>query len=352
MPSAQAEQAALDASAKSADSGKSADSANSLIHAERPEIKTATPKPTFKIGSKFSRTLQTVTGINFVTEVVASQVAKAAVRKKTGGKVKVKVKTYSLTDLIAGKVKSVAVQVDDPEMKGMKLGQVKMASQNPIWVNYRNKKNGERPGFKAPTMMLISANINQEQLAQSLKSPRLTASLSGLKLDLPGLGGEQLEPLNPKVQIVGDKIILEAVLVTKGGTIESGVPIKITARPELVGDSKIILQDLQVEGPDIVEPEKFARFAQELLNPLIDFSRLDRRDHAFRMAGLNVSGGGIAGDGKLLLVPKAPITPVIPVAPVAPVVAPAPEAQPELQPVSAPVAAPVSTFRRPDEGRI
>ncbi len=280
-------------------------------HVVRPEIKTATPPPTFKIGSKFSRTLQTVTGINLVTEVVATQIAKATVHKKFGGKVKVKVKTYSLTDLIAGKVKSVAVQVDDPEMKGVKLGQVKMASQNPIWVNYRNRKNGERPGFKAPTVMLVSAAVTQEQLAQSLKSPKLTASLSGLKLDLPGLGGEQLEPLNPKVQIVGDKITLDTVLVTRGGTIETGVPIKITARPELVGDSKIVLQDLKVEGPDIVEPEKFAQFAQELLNPLIDFSRLDRRDHAFRLAGFNVTGGGIAGDGKLLLVPKAAIPIVV-----------------------------------------
>ncbi|CAF0878108.1 unnamed protein product [Rotaria sordida] len=128
--------------------------------------------------------------------------------------------------------------------------------------------------------------------------------MSGLKLDLPGLGEQQLEVMKPKVTIVDDLLILEATLVTKGASLDTGVPIKLSARPKLVGDSKIMLEELQVEGPDIVEPEKFAQFAQNLLNPLIDFARMDRRDHAFRLADLKVGGGGVSGDGKLLLVPK------------------------------------------------
>lgn len=129
--------------------------------------------------------------------------------------------------------------------------------------------------------------------------------MSGLSSYLPGLGEQQLEVMQPSVQIVDDQIRLEATLVTKGASIETGVPIKISARPNLVGDSKIMLEDLQVEGPDIIEPDKFAQFAQDLLNPLIDFARMDRRDHAFRLADLKVGGGGVTGDGKLLLVPKA-----------------------------------------------
>jgi hypothetical protein len=275
---------------------------NTVDKAKVAKPKVATPAPTFAIGSKFSRTLQTVTGINFLTEVVANQTSKIILQRKLGGKVRVKIKTYSLTDLIAGKVKAVAVDVDQAKLKGVGLGDLSVASQNPIWFNYR-KKNGAI-GLKAPTMLFMRAELSQEQIAEALKTPRLVASMSGLKLDLPGLGEQQLEVMQPSVQIVDDQIKLEATLVTKGASVETGVPIKISARPKLVGDSKIMLEDLQVEGPDIIEPDKFAQFAQDLLNPLIDFARMDRRDHAFRLADLKVGGGGVTGDGKLLLVPK------------------------------------------------
>jgi hypothetical protein len=278
------------------------DSSTSTITSSAEKPKIATPAPTFTIGSKFSRTVQAVTGINFLTEVVANQASKIILQRKLGGKVRVRIKTYSLTDLIAGKVKAVLVDVEQPKLKGVGLGDLSVASQNPIWFNYR-KKNGAI-GLKAPTMLFMRADLSQEQIAEALKTPRLVASMSGLKLDLPGLGEQQLEVMKPTVQIVGDMLKLEATLVTKGASIDTGVPIKISARPKLVGDSKIMLEDLQVEGPDIVEPDKFAQFAQDLLNPLIDFARMDRRDHAFRLADLRVGDGGVSGDGKLLLVPK------------------------------------------------
>jgi hypothetical protein len=279
-----------------------------IQHIHRAKLISASPAPSFKIGSKFSRSLQTVTGINFITQICATQATRMAVHKKLGGKVKVRLKTYSLTDLIAGKVKSISIEVNDPKLKGIGLGEVSLASQNPIWFKYRGGKNRDgqprERGLQAPTMMLVRAELSQKQIAEALTTPKLTSSLSGLKLDLPGLGEQQLQVLDPHVEIGDDLIKLEAVLVTEGGNIDTGVPLKITARPRLVGDSKIVLEDLQVEGPDIIEPEKFAHFAQDLLNPLVDFARMDRSDHAFRLAALTVSHGGVAGDGKLLLVPK------------------------------------------------
>jgi hypothetical protein len=63
---------------------------------------------------------------------------------------------------------------------------------------------------------------------------------------------------------------------------------------------------MKVDSPDIVEPEKFADFTAKLLNPVVDFARMDRRDHAFRLDSLRVSGkaGDVEGDGRLLLVPR------------------------------------------------
>jgi hypothetical protein len=259
----------------------------------------------FPLSSKFSRRLQRYTGINWLGAAIASQAASLVVQHKLGGKVKVRVKTYSLTDLIAGKVKSLSIEVKGPKLSGVALGEVSIQSANPIWYAYRKNKNGDR-GLKSAVILSVRANLSQKQIALALENPTVASKLHGLKLDLPGLGEQQLEVVKPKVQIIDDLLKLEGTLVTKGGTLESGVPVTIVARPKLVGDSQIVLDQMKVDSPDIVEPEKFADFTSKLLNPVVDFARMDRGDHAFRLDSLKVSGkdGDVEGDGRLLLVPK------------------------------------------------
>lgn len=271
----------------------------------KPPVVGAKPDP-FPLSSKFSRRLQRYTGINWLTGVVASQAAGMVIQHKLGGHVKVKVKTYSFTDLLAGKVKSLSIDVKEPKLSGVGLGEVSLKSTNPIWYAYRKDKSGVR-GLKCPVILMARANLSQKQIARALENPGVTSKLHGLKLDLPGLGEQQLEVMKPNVQIIDDQIKLQGTLVTKGGTVESGVPVTIVARPTLVGDSQIVLDKMTVDSPDIVEPEKFADFTSKLFNPVVDFARMDRRDHAFRLDSLKVSGknGEVEGDGRLLLVPKA-----------------------------------------------
>jgi|GEM_PF-1782532 len=271
----------------------------------QPAIKLKAADP-FPLSSKFSRRLQKYTGVNWLGSAVASQAASFVVHRKLGGKVKVKIKTYSLTDLIAGKMKSVSLEVRDPKLSGIGLGEVTVKSANPIWYAYRKPKLGESRGLKSPVMLCVKASLSQKQIARALENPSVASKLHGLKLDLPGLGEQQLEVVHPKVEILDDLLKLEGTLVTRGGTLESGVPVTISARPKLIGDSQIVLEQMKVDSPDIVEPEKFADFTSKLLNPVVDFARMDRRDHAFRLDTLRVSGknGDVEGDGRLLLVPK------------------------------------------------
>lgn len=260
-------------------------------------------KAPFPIGSKFSRTVQTVTGLNLVAGFVASRAAQSALRKKTGGKVKVHVKTYSLTDLMAGKVKSFDAQVEEPKFEGVPLSSVKVSSSGPIWYQYKKTKETKR-GMQTPVTLAVHAEVNQSDIEEALNSPKVIGSLRGLKLNLPGLDEEQLQVLSPKVAIKDETINLAATLVVKGQPPETGVAVKISARPTLVDGSKIIFADLKVDGGGIVEPEKFAAFAETLLNPVVDFARMDRRDHAFRLSSLQLSGDSMVGDGNLLLAPQ------------------------------------------------
>jgi hypothetical protein len=286
--------------------GKPDQSISSKTIISKTSITNNSAKPDFPLASNFSRRLQHYTGINWLGRTVTASVASVVLQRKLGGHVRVHLKTYSFTDLVAGKVKSINVDVRDPKLSGVTLGHIELSSSAPIWYAYKKPKAGEIRGLRTATVLAVRATVSQKQIARALENPRVAAKLHGLKLDLPGLGEQQLEILEPRVLIVEDLLKVEGTLVTRGASAATGVPVKISARPTLVGDSQIVLDNLTVDSADIVDPEKFADFTAKLLNPVVDFARMDRRDHAFRLDNLKVSGseGAVVGDGRLLLVPK------------------------------------------------
>ena len=267
-----------------------------------PERRKSEPPP-FPIGNKVSRTIQKVTGVNWVTGVVAGKMAGAVIRHKVGGKVKVKVQTYSFTDLCAGKVKAVDVKLANPRVEGIELGNIDVSAKNPVWFNPWKSKNKSR-GLNNPVNIAIKGDLNQDEVAKALASQEITKAIRGFKLDLPGLGDQELEVLEPKVDIEDRVVKINGTLVTRGANKDTGVPITISATPKLVANNEVFLEDMKVDSPYIVEPEKFAKFMSDLLNPVVRFSRYDRKTHAFRLFALDVENDVVRGEGNLLLVPK------------------------------------------------
>lgn len=259
--------------------------------------------PPFPIGNKVSRTVQTVTGVNWLTGVVAGKVAGAVIRHKVGGKVKVKVKTYSFTDLCAGKIKAVDVKLANPQVEGIELGNIDVSAQNPVWFSPWKGKNKKR-GLNNPVNIIVKGDLCQDEVAKALASQEITKAIRGFKLDLPGLGDQELEVLEPKVDIENRVVKINGILVTRGANKDTGVPITISATPKLVANNEVFLENMKVDSPYIVEPEKFAQFMSDLLNPIVRFSRYDRKTHAFRLFALNVEDDIVKGEGNLLLVPK------------------------------------------------
>lgn len=259
--------------------------------------------PPFKVAGKVSRTIQTVTGLNLLASVVAGQAAKTAIKKKVGGDVKVKVKLYSFTDLLSGKVKSVDCSLDGSSIKGVNVGKVSATTNQPIWLDLHDKRH---IGLKTPVLVSVKAALTPEEISTALKSEKVSKSLRGLNLDLPGLGAQQLQVVNPEVDFVEDNVCIKAILKAEGADDSTGVPLKITGKLKLKGDDRVEIADMKVESSDIIEPEKFSEFAEALLNPLIDLKRMDRRDHAFRLSSLELGEKGLTGEGKLILAPKNP----------------------------------------------
>jgi hypothetical protein len=147
--------------------------------------------------------------------------------------------------------------------------------------------------------------VSERLVAKALRSKLVSENLAFLRINLPGLGEQHLQVIDPKVDVKGDLIQVTTRMITAGASEDTAINLVIRARPVLEKERFIILKDIQVESPDIENPQEFAVFAQELLNPLIDFGRMDRATHAFRMTELEVKDQRVRFNGRLLLAPKA-----------------------------------------------
>lgn len=258
--------------------------------------------PPFPIAGKFSRTIQSVTGLTWLSGVLASQGAKHVLRRQLGsGVIKVKVKPYSFTDLLSGKIKYVDVKIERCLIKTVPLGTIELSNANPLWYDPGFRKHVK--GLRSPIMFNVTGHLNKDQITTALNNPKVSSAIRGLKLDLPGLGSQQIEIVRPDVQISDDALQVHALLITKGAPEETGVPVTISGRPTVEGP-KIYLRDLQVDSPDIPNPEEFAKFTDELFNPIYDLGRLDRKTHAFRVTGIKFRKDTVDGTGTLVLAPK------------------------------------------------
>lgn len=252
----------------------------------------------FRIAGKTSRAIQKLTGITWITDRLLGLTGVGALKVAIGGNAKIKVRSYSFTDALSGKFRKVEVRLNNSHYHDIPLPALQLSTVTPLHMRARS-------GVVIPVMVSVSGEATEEQIASALKSPKVSSQLNFLRLDLPGLGDQHLQILNPRIQIVEGKVIIDARLITAGAPPETGIEVHISARPVLKDERYIMLEDSKVESPDIVEPDKFSVFLEDLLNPLVDFGRLDRATRAFRMTELVTDNHKVRFAGKLLLAPKA-----------------------------------------------
>lgn len=265
------------------------------------------PAPTFKIASPTSRAIQKYTGLTWIAERGIGLSTSLAAKFALGGHPHIQVKAYSLTDCFSGKFKKISVDLKDCTYKKVPFGQIHASTIMPVQFRAFKTKKGA-PGVVAPVMVAVRGEVNEADVSNALQSPKVASSLNFLRLELPGLGDQHLQVLEPKVKLENGKVKINTWLITANAPKDTGVKIDISAEPKLDTDRFIVLKDTKVESADIVEPDKFSVFSEDLLNPLLDFGKFDRHTHAFRLNQLNVQEQKVNFEGKLLLAPK-PVQP-------------------------------------------
>ena len=269
--------------------------------------------PPYKTAGKLSHAVQKYSGLNFVTDRVASAAASTALSTYLHGRVHVKVRGYNFSDALQGEVQNVDITIKRGKWHGIPIGSLHARSTTPFKFNYLPFSN-HKIGLVTPVMVALDGQLSEKLVSKALKSKAVTDNLRFLKLDLPGLGEQRLQVLDPEVDVNGDRISVKANLITAGAAPETGVTLTVAARPVIDKERYVILKDIEVQSDAIQNQVAFASFVELLLNPLIDFARMDRATHAFRVTDLSVKDQRVNFAGRLLLAPK-PQTPQQPTQP-------------------------------------
>lgn len=290
--STQASEAASPASTdtKSTDSAKSSDKSKEV-------------PPPFRVSGKISRNIQKFSGLNWITENGLNIGSSITAKLLLHGRPKVRFKIYALSDCFSGKFKSVSVDLKECSFHKVALTDLNFETTTPLQLRLFKTGKGAA-GVGAPVMVAVTGEVDEKDVSKALQSPDVSSQLNFLRLQLPGLGDQHLQVLEPKVKIENGKVKINTWLITANAPKDTGVFLDITARPYLDGERFIFLKDTQVDSKDIMNPAEFSKFSEDLLNPLLDFGHFDRKTHAFRLTKLQVGEQNVQFAGKLLLVPK------------------------------------------------
>jgi len=74
----------------------------------------------------------------------------------------------------------------------------------------------------------------------------------------------------------------------------------------LHGNEHLFLEEVKINSADISEPEKFSKFVENLINPLINLHRFDKPNFALRLDEVSVKTKSVAVTGRILLGPRPP----------------------------------------------
>lgn len=241
--------------------------------------------------------------IDWLGNQISSLCLSAVLSAKLHSWAHVKLKADDIGDAFKGNFESFEVSCRGGKYKGMALGAVHVQSERPVQIFYRTKS-GHRRGFKAPLLVSMEGTMAERDLSRALQSKTVTSNLRFLKFNLPGLGDQHLQVIDPRVALADDFVDLRCRMITAGADPSTAVNVRIKALPQLDRQRYVRLNDIKVQSADIEDPVHFGPFLETLFNPLIDFGRFDRFTHAFRLSQLQIKDGKVHYAGKLWLVPR------------------------------------------------
>lgn len=251
-------------------------------------------QPPYDLASTNSRTIQKITGMNFIAEKVVQSIIKKELKKATKENFKVEMKSYSAKDLLQGKFKSLKFSGKNLEIDGAYLSSFEaqtLCSFNSI----ENKKNSIK--FRENMAMSFGMEISNTDLKRTIKSSGYLEELN--KINLSAFGITFFKLAGADVEIKNNKLFFTINVTTPLSSKQ--IPVTVASDVK-VEDGQIVFTKLYLTNIyTMIDLSKMA-YLLNALNPLT-FSTdiLDNKEMKTKITAVNIIGDRIFIKGNILI---------------------------------------------------
>ncbi|HEY9688188.1 MAG TPA: DUF2993 domain-containing protein [Coleofasciculaceae cyanobacterium] len=237
--------------------------------------------PEMKTASGFSRAVQAMTGFTLLSGWVTNHFLGKELKDHIQGPLKARLSLFSGTDLLGGKAKRIRISGENLLLENLvPIHRLSFESQadSPLYVS-----KARHPFLLRPVAFKVSTVITEADLNRMLKSEQGRRKLTGMKVDIPPFGAHEVDMMDPRIDIDGDKIVIHALLNMHGAPSENALPVQVTGR--LTAEkSRLNLSDLDIAIEGIEDTKPIARLVENYFGEIVNLERIKVSRHRVKVA--------------------------------------------------------------------
>lgn len=232
---------------------------NSAVFSACPTAMCVAP---YDLSGKGANFFTTITGMNFLSEKIAQSIIKQELKKSTKEKFKVKMESFSASDLKSGRFKSLSISGKNLEIDGVYFTLIE--AKTLCDFNYVHLSKDEIT-FKEPFLMDYSIIISDEDLKKTVNANTYMQKFKTLDLNFCGLNLFKAQDVDVKIYDGRFYTIL------KGSLPFLNKPVSIVSSAKLkVEDGQIVLYNVKLDNSYVQKHVDMTKFVSLLnwINPL------------------------------------------------------------------------------------
>jgi len=250
----------------------------------------------YNLASNFSRGIQNISGLNYLAARFAESKISKQLHNYVDGDIKVKIDSFSATDLAAGKFKKFSVNGKNISFNDFYMTSIDAESTTDmIHVDYKSNP----VAVLTPINVAFNGVITENDLNRTVSSSNYQKKLKNIKL---GSDLIRVSFLNPKVKLENNRIIINADVQISGTPVV--VPVEINSGLK-ISNNMIILSDVKLNSAGMGLGVSFPENVYTSLNPfLYSIKELKLTNQKLNLEDVSIEDNQIKIKGSLWL-PKS-----------------------------------------------
>lgn len=262
------------------------------------ECATNTCVAPYDLSGGISRFFSTVTGSNFISQKIAQSIIKKEIKKSAKTDIDVKIKSFSVADLKAGRFKSMEISGEDLNFGDVYLSSLEAKTLCDFNYVVPDEKNNTVT-FKEALPMAFKAKMSADNINTMIKATDYQKKIN----ELNNLGGafNLFKVSSTNVAIKDNKFLY---------TMKIGIPLikgtqDVTLSSDLtVKDSKIALTDTKLINNNFSLDVTKLMYILKYLNPLdYSFNIIDNKSAQIQIQNVSIKDNQVVMEGTVT-VPK------------------------------------------------